>query len=572
MEKLTQPPRPTLPSLSTQPPLPPLPSLSTQPPLPPLPSPHLLTVKRVTNPENQNNTNDHDNPKRPTSQEDGSPSESSSFRSNDDFVIDELFENSTRQQTLAENPEIETSHVYEEARDGNTTTQQSRVGNSGINPSPFYNILPYFNTASNRPARVGNFGPIGPRRGHVRMLQNENNTNQQTLDGNSEFVPYRPLGNNTNEHPLFGNLVLAIEPSSVSNSSPLMRRRYDNLTSSLEVYEGRLVSMSKDEDGSKYLETILENKNPRDIGFILTEVRGDLHDLMKDIFGKNVIEKLFDVLYGYPLTLFFQLITMERLQFRHVCINNIGYKVVMSMIDHLTTEIQRDGLTFTLRQIAVPLATSQYGSDVLQHFLRIFPNDFFKDILPEIAFACEFIAKTRSGSSLIQKCLSVATTPDTIPACLILFDQVINRVLLLSTDPYGNYVVQYLIRMGLHERNDEIVNRLRGHYVEFSTNQHASNVVERLLQFSSPTNVEIIVQEIWNSSAFLSVLQDPYGNYVAQTALQFYQGDMREILLNKILHYEQILYTDRYGRKVLDFLNRKVLDFLNRGRTFLPRF
>ncbi|KAK4284522.1 hypothetical protein QN277_001343 [Acacia crassicarpa] len=65
-----------------------------------------------------------------------------------------------------------------------------------------------------------------------------------------------------------------------------------------------------------------------------------------------------------------------------------------------------------------------------------------------------------------------------------------------------------------------MVNGLGGGYVELSMDKYASNVVQHLLRFSDQNGVEIIVREIINSPAFLYLLQDCYGNYVAQTALE----------------------------------------------------
>lgn len=82
-------------------------------------------------------------------------------------------------------------------------------------------------------------------------------------------------------------------------------------------------------------------------------------------------------------------------------------------------------------------------------------------------------------------------------------------------------MVQFLVRMELSPTNKRMINQLRGKYVTLSVDKHASNVVEHLLLFSEPNDAAIIVQEIMaNSSDFLNVLQNPYGNYVAQTALE----------------------------------------------------
>jgi hypothetical protein len=71
-----------------------------------------------------------------------------------------------------------------------------------------------------------------------------------------------------------------------------------------------------------------------------------------------------------------------------------------------------------------------------------------------------------------------------------------------------------------HER---MIKELRGKFVRLSVNMYASNVVEDLLRVSNQNDVRVIVEEIMRSRNFLDVLQDRFGNYVAQRALQYTQ-------------------------------------------------
>lgn len=65
-----------------------------------------------------------------------------------------------------------------------------------------------------------------------------------------------------------------------------------------------------------------------------------------------------------------------------------------------------------------------------------------------------------------------------------------------------------------------IIEVLRGKFVRLSLNKHASNVVEDLLRYCEYNDAAVIVEEIMRSRDFLTVLKDPFGNYVAQRALQ----------------------------------------------------
>lgn len=67
----------------------------------------------------------------------------------------------------------------------------------------------------------------------------------------------------------------------------------------------------------------------------------------------------------------------------------------------------------------------------------------------------------------------------------------------------------------------DILTWLRGKYVSLSMNKYGSNVVEKCLKESnSELCNSMIISELINSPHFLDFLQDPYGNYVAQSALE----------------------------------------------------
>ncbi|XP_028780583.1 pumilio homolog 12-like [Neltuma alba] len=488
------------------------------------------------------------------------------------------------------NSGIGPSHAYEGALQGNNIINQQTLvsGNSVNGPSHvYYGGALHGNIINQQILAAGNSG-IGPRHASKRLLHGNNvinqqsqvwssetepshvynrpccgNTNQKSLVGNFGIAPshaYEGLanGNNTNEQILAGNF--GIGPSQVSNFSSVerifMRQRYNNIKS-LEVVKGMVASISKEEDGSEFLVRMLDGKNPRDINLISRELLDHLHDLMMDRFGKRVIEKIFDVLNEDQLTLLFEFITNNLLKFQNICENNIGSGVLRSMIDHFTTERQMVVFAHALKEIVVPVATSQYASYVLQHFLKLCPH-FSKEIYDAMASECTPIATNKTGCSVLKTCLSMAAPESSF----LLTSAISHRVSLLARHQYGNYVVQYVIKLACHAINEEIVNRLRGRYVELCMDKCASNVVEDLLLFSTQKNVGIIVQEMMSSPSFVNLLQDPFGNYVAQRALECSQGTLYDMLVSTISRHHESLCTNQYGKRVLAFMYG--------GRTFQP--
>lgn len=79
--------------------------------------------------------------------------------------------------------------------------------------------------------------------------------------------------------------------------------------------------------------------------------------------------------------------------------------------------------------------------------------------------------------------------------------------------------MQYIIGLKIPRVTADILGQLQGYFVNLSMNKHGSNVVEKSLKEAGEEHASVIINEMINSPEFLNVLQNPYGNYVAQSAL-----------------------------------------------------
>ena len=63
-------------------------------------------------------------------------------------------------------------------------------------------------------------------------------------------------------------------------------------------------------------------------------------------------------------------------------------------------------------------------------------------------------------------------------------DIIIQRIHLLIEDPYGNYLVQNVLKLKNKMRNDQILNFIAGDFVRLSQLKFSSNVIEKCLETS----------------------------------------------------------------------------------------
>ncbi|KAL4294673.1 hypothetical protein AHAS_Ahas18G0251600 [Arachis hypogaea] len=227
----------------------------------------------------------------------------------------------------------------------------------------------------------------------------------------------------------------------------------------------------------------------------------------------------------------------------------IGTRVAQKMLTSLRDPVQ---IAYTVRRlmyITVPLLKNANGGYVIQQCVRVFTESCQKVIFDEIARNCVDVATDKKGCSVIQKCMAHGAG---VPILLLVKSIILNSGI-LSADPFGNYVVQYIIKRNILEPpvTKMIVQHLRGRYAELSMNRHASHVIEVLFRHSDPTDVAIIIMELVNSPDFVNLLRHYYGNYVAQRALQFSTGVTHRTLVHRILSNYAYLHAHPYGERVL---------------------
>lgn len=116
--------------------------------------------------------------------------------------------------------------------------------------------------------------------------------------------------------------------------------------------------------------------------------------------------------------------------------------------------------------------------------------------------------------------------------------EIINHALTLVQDPFGNYVVQYVLDLGSAEFSDELTRRFLGHVESLSTQKFSSNVIEKCIRVAEPDTRELLIAEMIDKSRLNRLLKDSYANYVVQTALDYAESWQRS-QVNCLMIYSQ---------------------------------
>ena len=115
--------------------------------------------------------------------------------------------------------------------------------------------------------------------------------------------------------------------------------------------------------------------------------------------------------------------------------------------------------------------------------------------------------------------------------------------------------VQYVLNLGLPWASALVMTRLGGSIAELSMQKFSSNVVEKCLKLGEGPELEeclaAIVRELTNSPTLEKLLQDPYGNYVVQSALTVTSGQLHADLVDRIRPHVPAIRSSPFGKRIL---------------------
>eukprot|EP00439_Symbiodinium_sp_Y106_P063475 s3835_g9.t2 len=246
-----------------------------------------------------------------------------------------------------------------------------------------------------------------------------------------------------------------------------------------------------------------------------------------------------------------------------------GCVVLQRMLDIAAVELQ-SCLPLELRGKVLACSQHLHGNFVLQRCVEGHAASIATHI-----YACRILQR------LVERCPSHPEMPELLQSILQPMDQ-LER---LCKDPYGNNVIRSLLLRGSGTAARFVINAISTDVLKFSRNRHSSLVVERCIMVSSDERQEefgceraalmgalLLDGSGGSNPAFLQLMLDRFGNYIAQRVIECCQG-------TEALRVEQLLHRSwaklqnssngrhiiaaarkRFGGGEMSFTNLKLLD------------
>jgi hypothetical protein len=191
----------------------------------------------------------------------------------------------------------------------------------------------------------------------------------------------------------------------------------------------------------------------------------------------------------------------------YISLNLHGTRAVQTLVDRLAVKVIEDLQLdqsieksinhHTLNQVIsalqtdiVELTMDMHGNHVIQAFLMIFkasnhPSDsdiegsdktcqYTQFIFDACMQNCIEIGKHKHGCCVMQRCLEKGTKSQKLK----LADHIVANMSHLIEDPYGNYLVQNVLKLENEEKNEMIIMQIGKDFIRLSQLKFSSNVIE----------------------------------------------------------------------------------------------
>ena len=311
----------------------------------------------------------------------------------------------------------------------------------------------------------------------------------------------------------------------------------------IEQYRGEIYSLCKDQHGCRYLQKQLETRIPETVQMIFVETSQHVTELMTDPFGNYLCQKLLEHTNDAQRTV---LVDTAAPQMVQIALNPHGTRALQKMIEHLSTPEQIQTVIHALEGKVVELIQDLNGNHVIQKCLnRLMPEDA-QFIFNAVGKSCVIVGTHRHGCCVLQRCIDHASGQQRAD----LIAQITQNALRLVQDPYGNYVLQYIIDLNDPVFTNPLCYSLQSRVVDLSKHKFSSNVVEKCIRHAEPPINTMMVDEMLGANEIEKMLRDSYANYVVQTALDHADPDTRTRLVDAIRPVLPSIRHTPHGRRI----------------------
>ena len=152
----------------------------------------------------------------------------------------------------------------------------------------------------------------------------------------------------------------------------------------------------------------------------------------------------------------------------------------------------------------------------------------------------------RHGCCVLQRCIDHASGIQKAK----LISQITEHAFHLVQDPFGNYVLQYIVDLQEPCFTNPLCQTFQAQVPQLSKQKFSSNVIEKCLRGADTSVTRLMIEEMLNINELEKMLKDSYANYVVQTAMDYADADTKAHLIEAIRPILPAVRHTPHGRRI----------------------
>lgn len=331
--------------------------------------------------------------------------------------------------------------------------------------------------------------------------------------------------------------------------------RFDN--AKLDDFIGQIYSLCKDQHGCRFLQRQLDldaaNATP-----IFEETQMHV-ELMIDPFGNYLIQKLLEKVNDEERI---TLVKNASPEFVAIALDPHGTRALQKLVELINSDTEAKLIVEALSNDVVQLSRDLNGNHVIQRCLNRLKSKDSQFIFDTAVEHCLEIATHRHGCCVLQRCFDHGSEAQ----CKKLSEIVCKHTVELSLDAYGNYVVQYILARDDEKCIEQVINAIKANFVTLCLHKFGSNVIEKCFKSTSHAS-ELIDELLKDDAELIKFLNDQFGNYVIQTALNVAKPNQAERLSEALKPLLPQMRNTPHGRRILNRLQPNAKPHFHNNRS-----
>ncbi|KAE8795088.1 Pumilio-like protein 1 [Hordeum vulgare] len=343
--------------------------------------------------------------------------------------------------------------------------------------------------------------------------------------------------------------------NSESNSLLQLIKNPVNQSMRLINIKGHVPALSADPIGSYFIQKKLDEATTGEIVMLYNEITPHILTLATDAFPTYVIQKLLE--HGPPV--YFRILIANLMgHVLDLSLNLYGCRVIEKAFE-ISDNDQKLEMAKELDSNLVRCVCDQYANHAVQKCMECVQPQYIHFIYRRLCGKAKMLSTHPLGFVVIQKMLEFCKDPQIMGRFIT---EILDCVKELSMDPYGNYVVQYILEHGGPRHRQIIVLKFAGKIVHMSHQKHSSKVIQKCLLYGGYQDRKIVITEILCAGGgqtvdhLLGMMVHQYATNVVQQLIEVVNEWQFHMIVDVVRRDKDNLVKYANGRQVIAQVER----------------